>query len=461
MKLVKINQTNSKNIPTHRFSKREKGLQNLVEAGMKELLDASFVGTEMMISYGGRIDSIGITAENQLVLVEYKERASKDIFAQGLFYVDCAVKNPNQFAEYVYHETGKTVNMQIPPKIILISKTFTTFQKYALSRVNNEQQIEMKEYEIFKQGNEKFLTLKNIATPKLFEEAEPQEDMRIIKATPEEIERLTEIPAKPEYVKKIIEKNLETVLNAKKIKQTITTEHKAIEAINTPATDLSTDRLLIIEYDTNPEFIQEAIIKKKWSEGKHEQIQTITSNIDINWGFEGRIILLANKFSPIQRLFLNSINEDILPLEYTLFEAEDKTRYLTIDTLALPKHLNTYPRLKIYGLDDSIKQIDSEGAKKAMAYLVGEINDLGKEIKTEYRKYGIGFKAKNTFCKIRPSTEHVNIKIKVEPTFKDEYGLTTNDMKQDDGYKRFNITKKSDVPAAMALIRQAYNMNKR
>ncbi len=429
----------------------------MVEKTMNELLDANFVGTEMAIEQG-RIDSIGIDGE-RLNLIEYKERAAKHIFRQGLMYVDQAISNPEVFAEYVFHQSGQTINTTIPPRLVLVSKEYDTYDKYAINRVNNEQEVVLKQYESFKSDKDVFLAMWNAVLPRDFTGSGIEDDLRLVRAG-DEVERLKEAEADPELVKKIIEKNTNTLMDIDVIAGSLRTGYPTVGPIHTSGINNNTGGFTVIEYDSDPRFIEEALIKTSWVQNNHSKTQAQVPDTKINWGYKPTTVILANKFSLEQRLFIDSVNTDVLPYEYTLFDSEGGDKYMLLAPVVSPKDFKTYPGAKTYGIDDSIKTIENKEAKRTLAYIIGEIGDLGQDVQVRYNKSGVSIKSNSTFCYIRPSKDHINIKIKVEDGFKDRTEMT-KDQKQDDQYRRFNISSRDKMPEAMALIRQAYNANKR
>ena len=462
MKLIKITDKSTRVVPHDRFKSREKGLQKLVEKAMSELLDLNFVGTEMTISYGGRIDSIGMTDENRLTLVEYKERVSKDIFSQGLFYVDCAINSPDEFAKWVRDQSGAEINKQLDPKLILVSKSFNTFQKFAFNRVNNEQELLFKEYEVLKGRGQRYLALRNCPLPQDFTDGQEfDEDLRLIKDNGK-VERLQEIinEIDHEEIRTLIFKHAPLLINSRCFKREIKEGYKGINSIFNTALDLSTDRFMILEYDSIHNFLDDAIIKKTWAINHKERMEeAIGEKGVINWNYEPRILIFANKLTPLEKIAIDSIPSQIIPFEYKMFSEKDGSRYLLLEQATLPRDFHTFPKYRIYGIDDTIKNIDNPQTKKALGEIVSEINGLGNDVKIKYRKSSISIHRKNLFCRIKPYREHINIKIKIGSQLQDPTHQTEN-HKMDENYRRFNIIRKADVPYALQLVKQAYDINK-
>ena len=78
--LVPIEQTN--------FS-FEKDLQVLIEGNLEVVFNCRFVASEFSIgsSYGGRIDSLALSEDNNPVIIEYKKIESSELINQSLFYL--------------------------------------------------------------------------------------------------------------------------------------------------------------------------------------------------------------------------------------------------------------------------------------------------------------------------------------------------------------------------------------
>jgi RecB family endonuclease NucS len=68
---------------------REKQLQTLVEASLQTIFNCRLVASEFSTGtqHGGRIDTLGLSEDNNPVIVEYKKIESSELINQSLFYL--------------------------------------------------------------------------------------------------------------------------------------------------------------------------------------------------------------------------------------------------------------------------------------------------------------------------------------------------------------------------------------
>lgn len=144
---------------------KEKQLQILIENNLDTIFEMTFIDTEVPTTYGGQMDTLAIDRNNRPVIIEYKADKSSTVLLQGLFYMDWVVENKAEFEKLVKQKLCKdvTINWKSGIRLILIAKSFTIWDKFAVNRIKEE--VELYEYTLY-ENNE--LKLEKTTLPKDF-----------------------------------------------------------------------------------------------------------------------------------------------------------------------------------------------------------------------------------------------------------------------------------------------------
>jgi predicted transport protein len=117
---------------------KEKELQCLFEANLKQLLDVRFVATEVTTGdrQRGRIDTLGLDQDSNPTIIEYKKSSKENIINQGLFYLDWLVDHRGDFTLVAQSKLGADIKIDWShPRLILVAETFSEYDKYAVNRI--------------------------------------------------------------------------------------------------------------------------------------------------------------------------------------------------------------------------------------------------------------------------------------------------------------------------------------
>jgi len=111
---------------------KEKDLQHLIEANLKNVLDMHFLATEYRTS-GGRIDTLAVDSDGAPVIVEYKRNKNDNVINQSLSYLKWLTAQQSEFFEMLMQK-------QLPkdefdsirldwkhPRVICIAESFSQF----------------------------------------------------------------------------------------------------------------------------------------------------------------------------------------------------------------------------------------------------------------------------------------------------------------------------------------------
>jgi predicted transport protein len=124
--IFQINKEKAKKLSPLGFGK-EKTLQNLFESNLSEFLNLRFIATEYSTSFGGRIDTLAIDAENAPVIIEYKKSQNDNVINQGLSYLRWLLDHKAEFEKACAARGIKgDVDWEFP-RVICISEAYSRF----------------------------------------------------------------------------------------------------------------------------------------------------------------------------------------------------------------------------------------------------------------------------------------------------------------------------------------------
>lgn len=112
---------------------REKNLQALLEANLKEVLDLQFLATEYTTTFGGRIDTLAVDNAGAPVIIEYKRNRNDNVINQALSYLKwLKTQKPGFFEKLISDklgaETAKSIGLDwANPRVVCIAESYSKF----------------------------------------------------------------------------------------------------------------------------------------------------------------------------------------------------------------------------------------------------------------------------------------------------------------------------------------------
>jgi predicted transport protein len=132
------------------FPRLEKGLQAFVERNLESLLGIRFVASEFStgLTHRGRIDTLGLDADDTPVIIEFKEIESDNIISQGLFYLAWLIEHKGDFEKAAAKAFGSNLPIDwSQPRVILLAQSFHRYDPIAVNVVSTR--IELWTYRVF------------------------------------------------------------------------------------------------------------------------------------------------------------------------------------------------------------------------------------------------------------------------------------------------------------------------
>ena len=124
----------------------EAKLETFFVENSQEILGVQFLERQYPTP-DGRIDTLGIDENGSPVIIEYKWTENKDVFSQGLFYLNWLTKNKKHFELLVKSKLGeKTEVSWDQPRVILVAQGFDRYIRAAVQTVEN---VELKTYSLY------------------------------------------------------------------------------------------------------------------------------------------------------------------------------------------------------------------------------------------------------------------------------------------------------------------------
>lgn len=112
---------------------REKNLQALLEANLKEVLDLQFLATEYTTTFGGRIDTLAVDNAGAPVIIEYKRNRNDNVINQALSYLKwLKTQKPGFFEKLISDKLGAEAARSIGldwanPRVVCIAESYSKF----------------------------------------------------------------------------------------------------------------------------------------------------------------------------------------------------------------------------------------------------------------------------------------------------------------------------------------------
>lgn len=126
MALFRIQNNKVKKLLTTKLG-REKNLQSLFEENLEEILNITFLASEYLTSFGGRIDTLGIDKNGAPVIIEYKKNQNDNVINQGLSYLRWLLDHKADFEMLCRNKNIKIDIDWDSPRVICIAESYNKF----------------------------------------------------------------------------------------------------------------------------------------------------------------------------------------------------------------------------------------------------------------------------------------------------------------------------------------------
>jgi predicted transport protein len=128
----------------------EKHLQRLIEGNLESILGVRLVSSEfeMRGDQQGRIDTMGLDADDSPTIIEYKRQENESVINQGLYYMSWLIEHRGDFELAARNRLGFDISVNWShPRLIVIAQTFVKWDTYAVKRMGEG--IELWRYVIY------------------------------------------------------------------------------------------------------------------------------------------------------------------------------------------------------------------------------------------------------------------------------------------------------------------------
>jgi predicted transport protein len=149
MPLFEIRNKRLSQVKSGNFS-TEKELQSLVQENLQEVFNCRLVASEFSIgqTYGGRIDTLALSEENNPVIIEYKKVESSELINQSLFYLSWIHDHKGDFEIAVQKVLGGSAKVDWSDvRVICIAPNFRKYDLHAVQMMDTG--IELWSYRLF------------------------------------------------------------------------------------------------------------------------------------------------------------------------------------------------------------------------------------------------------------------------------------------------------------------------
>ena len=133
--------------------KVEKDLQNLVEQNLETFFNCRCIASEFSTGnlHSGRIDTLGISEDNNPVIIEYKKVASSELINQSLYYLHWITDHKGDFQVAVNKSLKENIEIDWSEiRVICIAPEFKKYDLHAVQMMGSN--IELWQYKIFENG---------------------------------------------------------------------------------------------------------------------------------------------------------------------------------------------------------------------------------------------------------------------------------------------------------------------
>lgn len=133
--------------------KLEKEIQNLIENNLETVFNCRFIATEFSTGqeHAGRIDSLGLSEDNNPVILEYKKVESSELVNQSLYYLSWIKDHKGDFQIAVNKALGKNVEVDWSDvRVICIAPGYKKYDLHAVQMMGAN--IELWQYKLYENG---------------------------------------------------------------------------------------------------------------------------------------------------------------------------------------------------------------------------------------------------------------------------------------------------------------------
>lgn len=130
--------------------KSEKDLQKLLEENLEKVFNIRFIGSEFSTGsvHSGRIDSLGLSEDDNPVIIEYKKVESSQLINQSLFYLSWLSDHHGDFEIAVRNKLGNDVEVDWSNiRVICIAPNFKKYDLHAVNIMGAN--IELWQYKLY------------------------------------------------------------------------------------------------------------------------------------------------------------------------------------------------------------------------------------------------------------------------------------------------------------------------
>ena len=153
MPLFEVSGDNLQAVEQTNFS-IEKDLQSIIEINLETVFNCRFVASEFSTGalHAGRIDSLGLSEENNPVIIEYKKVESSELINQSLFYLHWIQDHQGDFEIAVQRILGNGVEVDwSDTRVICIAPNYKKYDLHAVQVMGAN--IELWKYRLFKNNS--------------------------------------------------------------------------------------------------------------------------------------------------------------------------------------------------------------------------------------------------------------------------------------------------------------------
>ena len=131
----------------------EKDLQLLIEQNLETVFSCRFVATEFSTGaqHQGRIDTLGLSEDDNPVIVEYKKVESSELINQSLYYLNWIADHRGDFELAAQRTLGQAVNVDWSDvRVICLAPNYKKYDLHAVQVM--QANIELWRYRLFSNG---------------------------------------------------------------------------------------------------------------------------------------------------------------------------------------------------------------------------------------------------------------------------------------------------------------------
>lgn len=105
----------------------ERDIQKIFEENLEALLNVTFLAHEYSTSFGGRMDTLGIDAEGNPCIIEYKKGQNDSVINQGLSYLRWLLDHKDSFEKLCNEMKIITTIQWNAPRVICVAESYNKF----------------------------------------------------------------------------------------------------------------------------------------------------------------------------------------------------------------------------------------------------------------------------------------------------------------------------------------------